>query len=241
MAHQVIPIEILPRGMINAYLVRADGGGAVLVDTGIPGKVDRIRTTLVAQGLEWRDLRTIIITHSHPDHTGNAAEVARLSGAPVMIHSLDAEAAAGREKKPFNPTGIMGRVLRHIGPKTPPPPVEADVRLEGPGPFDLTAVGLLGARAILTPGHTMGSLSVLLPDGTAICGDLLISGILLGGIALKGWVRRSLTEEDPTAIAASLTNLIERGATRFHLGHGGPLARPAVERHILRELRLVAS
>ena len=82
-----------------------------------------------------------------------------------------------------------------------------------------------------TPGHTPGSLSVLLDDGAVLAGDLAASGILLGGIALKGRPKPPPFEEDPLQVARSLKFLLSKGAKRFYLGHGGPLDAGVIERY----------
>ncbi|MCW1932754.1 MBL fold metallo-hydrolase [Pararhodobacter zhoushanensis] len=67
-----------------------------------------------------------------------------------------------------------------------------------------------------------------------IAGDLLASGILLGGIALRGRPKSPPFEEDRAAVAASLRRLLAMGCETFYLGHGGPLPAAAVRRHIER-------
>ena len=90
-----------------------------------------------------------------------------------------------------------------------------------------------------TPGHTPGSISVLLPNGDVLAGDLVIGGIsFLGGIARLGHARKPPFEDDPGAVRQSLTELLDRGASRFFVGHGGPLMAQEVRRYIAREPRL---
>ena len=82
-----------------------------------------------------------------------------------------------------------------------------------------------------TPGHTSGSLSVELASGDALVGDLIASGVLLGGVIRTGRAIRPPFEDDPATVSAQLLDLVDAGMTRFHMGHGGPLPAAEVRRH----------
>lgn len=84
-----------PVGPVNAYVLRPAGatsgpvGPLTLVDTGPAWDPAReaLRQGLVAQGLAVKDIELIVITHPHLDHYGQAAELARESGARVVAHA----------------------------------------------------------------------------------------------------------------------------------------------------------
>jgi hydroxyacylglutathione hydrolase len=90
-----------------------------------------------------------------------------------------------------------------------------------------------------TSGHTCGSLSVVLHDGQALVGDLVSSGVLLGGIALTGRSKSPPFEDDPHQVADELERLASGGSTTFYMGQGGPLPKAEVLRHV-RRLRMSA-
>lgn len=102
---------------------------------------------------------------------------------------------------------------------------------------DLAPEGF-SARVVHTPGHTPGSVSVLLETGHVIAGDLVSSGILLGGIVRKGRPKPPPFEEDPQGVATSLRRLLAEGMHSFHLGHGGPLPAKTVRRFVERVQKL---
>jgi hydroxyacylglutathione hydrolase len=223
-------IPALPFGMLNAFLLKADKG-AILIDTGLPNALGKIKTSLAGLGMGLKDLRLIIVTHGHIDHAGSAKAVADASGAPVLVHALDLPYCQGVAPI-LRPSGPFGRLFQMTGAiEMPFASFEPDILVSDAGPFDLARFGVAG-QVVLTPGHTPGSVSVLLENGDVFAGDLLASGILLGGIALKGRPKSPPFEEDPKAAAASLTDLLNRGAKRFFLGHGGPLGPAAIRRHI---------
>ena len=74
--------------MVNAHLLVAPAG-CVLVDTGLPGSKQKIRKALRRNGMNFGDIRLIIIiiiiTHAraHLDHAGSALAMRKLSGAPL--------------------------------------------------------------------------------------------------------------------------------------------------------------
>ena len=99
-------------------------------------------------------------------------------------------------------------------------------------------------------GLVLAALAVLLvpllaeldpAGGDVLAGDLAIGGILIGGIVRLRHARKPPFEDDPMGVRRSLVQLLDRGATRFHVGHGGPLTAAAVRSYIAREPRLAPS
>ena len=74
----------------------------------------------------------------------------------------------------------------------------------------------------------------------ALVGDLLASGILLGGIAMKGRAQRPPFEDDPILVANELQRMVDSGMTRFYMGHDGPLPANEVRRHIATLVKVAA-
>ncbi len=62
---------------------------AVLIDTGLVGEMPRLEKTLREIKLNWSDIKAILLTHGHLDHTGNLARLKELTGAPVLAHPLE--------------------------------------------------------------------------------------------------------------------------------------------------------
>jgi glyoxylase-like metal-dependent hydrolase (beta-lactamase superfamily II) len=69
---------------------------AVLIDTGLVGECGRLASTLSALGLTWRDIRAILLTHGHLDHTGNLAFLKQQTGAPLYAHPAEQAHIDGR-------------------------------------------------------------------------------------------------------------------------------------------------
>ena len=223
-------IPILPLGMVNAHLIRS-AAGCVLVDAGIPGSERRIRRVLARNGLTFADIKLIVITHAHTDHAGSAAQLRLLSGAPILAHEADADFYNRKRPMTFCPTGLVGRLfLRTPAPHQPYEGFVPDITMRNGDEISLLNFGVDGVVRH-TAGHTPGSIAVELSSRDALVGDLIASGILIGGIAFTGRAIRPPFEDDPQTVARELERLVQVGAKRFHLGHGGPLEAAEVLRH----------
>jgi len=88
---KIIRIPILPFRMVNCFLILG-AEGCVLVDTGLPGSESKIGNVLEKNGLSFKDIKLIVITHAHVDHAGSAARMRELSGAPIVAHEGDPQA-----------------------------------------------------------------------------------------------------------------------------------------------------
>ncbi|MDE2347103.1 MAG: MBL fold metallo-hydrolase [Gammaproteobacteria bacterium] len=229
-ATEIIPIPILPLGMVNAFLIRSEAS-CVLVDAGIPGSEGKIARVLNRHSLSFKDIKLVIVTHAHTDHAGSAARLRKLSGAPILAHKGDADFYSRKEPMRYCPTSWFGRIFV----KTPVPhePYEGfvpDMMMKNGDSVNLLDFGIDGVVRH-TAGHTPGSIAVELESRDALVGDLIASGILLGGIAFKGRAIRPPFEDDPQTVSRELTRMVHGGAKRFYMGHGGPLEATEVMRH----------
>ena len=202
-------------GYVNAYLVVTDDG-LVLVDTGLPKTHAKLLGALADAQRRVGDIRAVLVTHWHDDHTGGLAMVRTASGARVVAHAVDAPVVDGSRPAPLKP--IM-RIAKPFLGATAPAPVDEVITEDGP-------FSVPGCTALNTPGHTMGHVSYLLDraDGVLFAGDAAGSG--------RGEVRPSprVVTADRDAAARSLAKLagLRFGAAVF--GHGTPITGDAVAR-----------
>ena len=235
---QIIRIPILPFGMVNAHLIRGEGG-CILVDAGIPGSETKIERMLARHGLSFKDIKLIVVTHAHVDHAGSAHAIRELSRAPIVAHLDDAKHFSREVPMTYCPTGWFGRLfLKSPVPHQPYMGFEPDVLLSDSDILDLGRYGIAGMISH-TPGHTNGSISVQLSSKDALVGDLIASGVLLGGLFRTGHAIRPVFEDDPHTVGLALQRLLDSGMERFYVGHGGPLPADEVRRHVraLMEMR----
>ena len=96
-----MPIPGHTLGGVSAFLVRDDDGFA-LIDSGmdIPSCVEALEGHLDALGVPISAIHTVVATHCHPDHLGQASRLRARSGARVWLHALDAPLV-----DPAQPTG----------------------------------------------------------------------------------------------------------------------------------------
>lgn len=169
---QVVPgLWEVKLGFVNAFLLDT-GDGLALIDTGIPGSAPAIQEALRAIDRRPSDVRQILVTHSHTDHSGSLAEVKRLTGAPAAMHPLDAALVReGKTMRPLRPApGLVNAlVCRFLLPNVPTAIEAAGVEQEVQGGEALAG----GLRAIHAPGHCAGKLAFLWPGhgGVLIAAD----------------------------------------------------------------------
>jgi glyoxylase-like metal-dependent hydrolase (beta-lactamase superfamily II) len=205
----------------NAYLVK--GERPILIDTGGSGKANNIVKALATHGVRVEDLALILHTHGHGDHVGSTAALKRLHPIPAAMHPADVEMAKSGHNKPFHTSRLTARLIAPFVDR-PFEGITPEVMLDSQ--FDLTSYGVPG-EVIHTPGHTPGSVSIIFNDGQAIVGDVMMGGHL-GGAFLPHLPRVHYYYDDIAALERSRRWLLERGVTRFYVGHGGPLERAAV-------------
>ncbi len=83
-----LPISMPGLGHVNCYAL-IDPSGVALVDPGLPGE-DSWNALLRRLGqaeIPLSRVHTVIVTHSHPDHFGGAAQLREESGADVVTHA----------------------------------------------------------------------------------------------------------------------------------------------------------
>ena len=213
----------IPLGRANAFVIR--GKRPVIVDTGYPGSAPAIIDKLTENGIDPKTVSLILITHGHADHFGSAAALKQLTGAPVAIHRLDAEPMRKGQDSSLNPTGAIGRFFISLMAKRGPakaPPVKPEILIEGE--MNLNKFGVDG-KIIHTPGHTPGSVSVILPGGEVIVGDLIMKGVL------RWWQPNyPLFADNMAQLNKSIKLILQSKPARIFCGHGGPFTPKAVQK-----------
>ena len=202
-------------GFVNAYLVVTDDG-IVLVDTGLPSTHAKLQRELAEAGRSVGDIRTVLLTHWHADHTGGLPRVRATSGARVVTSAVDAPVVSGERPAPLTAIMKLTKPLTgDLGHCT------VDETLTVDGPFSVP-----GFTAVHTPGHTAGHVSYLLDrnGGFLFVGDAAASG--------KGKVRHAprVVTEDRGAAERSVAKLAGLDFDVAVFGHGAPIRGGAVER-----------
>jgi glyoxylase-like metal-dependent hydrolase (beta-lactamase superfamily II) len=214
---------------VNFYLIE-DPDGLVLVDAGLPAHLEQLGALLDDLGRSVADIRAVLLTHGHLDHTG-LAHTLQKAGADIWIHERDAgilrdgPRSVNRHAKPER--SMLPYLLRR------PSALALPLQLARSGAF--TAPAVQAARVFDTDlvlkdlpgapqaGHTPGSTAYLFADrGLLFTGDALVTADAFSGRTGPTLVCRCFTHDSRAALA-SLDRLDELPAVGVLLpGHGEP-------------------
>ncbi|SRR5713101_7099531 len=148
------PYRIYPiRGLLGYFhlLLDASRREAVVIDTGLIGEMSQLARALKDSRLDWHDIKAILLTHGHLDHTGHLFQIKQLTGAPVLAHPLEQPHINGT----FPYRGLsrvcgaleaFGRSVLRYRSVAIDEPLHAEMELPYWG----------GLRIIHLPGHTHG-------------------------------------------------------------------------------------
>lgn len=181
----------------SVYLVN----GKVLIDAGM-------NSGLIIKQLEkyikLTDLKLIILTHCHYDHTAAAAAVAEKSGAKVGIHKADLEG--------INDEYLSVSVL--FGERAPA--VKPTITYEEGNKIDIGNGEYL--EVIHTPGHSKGSICLYEPVSKSLfSGDTVFPN--------GGFGRMDFEGSEPEKMAGSIEKLTKLDVKALYSGHGAPTNR----------------
>ena len=198
----------------NCFIVREkDSRTALIVDPG--EEADRLLKAVDELGIE--KVEAILVTHTHFDHVGAVAPVARATGAPVYCPELEREVLAN----------IMDYVpWPGFGPFES---YEADHTVAGGETLELAGMKL---DVLFTPGHSPGHVTYAIRDERALfSGDVLFQGSV-GRVDLPGG--------DWPTLLSSIQSLVDEfePETVVYPGHMGitTLERERATNPFLREL-----
>ncbi len=217
-------------GVNNCYVIREKG--TIIVDGGPPGKGDDFIKELRNISVEPQEIKLIVITHGHPDHIGSAKDIKEFTGAKIAMHERDAGCLETGDWKTTHMTKAakgnswgwfmanLGRLVVPFSGKVPSTKVELMIKDDG---LPLKDYGISG-QIVYTPGHTLGSISVLLDSGEAFVGDLAMNRL-----PMTRKPGLPILAEDIDRVKESWRRIIELGATMVYPGHGKAFSIEAIK------------
>lgn len=221
-----VSIYPIPLGLDRCYLIQDKGG--IIVDGGFPRKARAFKKAIEVIRIKPDEIRLIVLTHGHFDHVGSAKEIREITGARIAIHRHDKDYL--ERGLVVWPPGVTawGHIIRlALAPFAPflfPfAPTQVDVVLGDEG-LPLAEYGIPG-KVIHTPGHTLGSVSVLLETGDAFVGCLAMNGLpfrLSPGLPIFA--------EDLEKLKESWRLLLDQGARTIYPAHGEPFSADIIRK-----------
>ena len=197
----------------NCHIARLDGGdSAVVIDPG-----DEAEVLIDAIGKLGVEVAAILLTHTHFDHVGAVAPVARATGAEGWVPEIE---------KP-----VLADIMRFVpwpgfGPYES---YDADETLEGGERLQLAGFDI---EVLFTPGHSPGHVTYAIEsEGALFSGDVLFQDSV---------GRTDLPGGDGPTLMASIAMLLERfdDETAVYPGHMGltTLGRERASNPFLQDL-----
>jgi len=168
-------ISVSPEVTVDrfAFVYLIFGDSIHLIDSGVAGSESIIWEYIQKQGREPKEVSTLILTHSHPDHIGAARSIKSQTGCIIFAHKHEQNWIEDTELQ-FNDRPVPGFQTLVEGP------VEVDNLVDGGEILELEKDII--CRIMHTPGHSKGSISLLFEeekslftaDALAFPGDLPI-------------------------------------------------------------------
>ena len=204
----------------NSFLICSENGN-LLVDTGRVSSYNQLQKNIRTLHIKPESIGLLIPTHTHYDHCQNAFAIKEQTNCNVVVSEKEvAYAKCGFTPLP-NGTFALTRMISNLGKwmserKFGYKPFSADLLIAEE--LDLEPFNI---KVIPTPGHSPGSISVIVEDEIAIVGDTLF-----------GVFRKSVFPpfaDDVNEMIVSWGRLLETGCNIFLPGHGHEIERDLLQ------------
>ena len=221
-------------GDVNVYLIKEDP--ITLIDVGPKTKeaAAALREKLGRHGVQFSDVRRIVLTHAHEDHCGLAKQVRdEANNAEILIHEWETGHLFGRlahdeHRQLMLRSGVPDAVFSDM--KTLYEEVSLLTDSLEDGEFSALSDEMelefeSGSLKVLhTPGHTPGSCSFAREaDRTLICGDCVLKRITPNPIVSPDPVDPTKRFKSLAEYLVSLAKLRSFSPTLAYGGHGEPV------------------
>jgi len=220
-------IYTIPLGVEHGYIIQ--GEGVVMIDGGAPNKAKAFIKGLKKTSIKPEEIKLIIITHGHWDHIGSAKDIKDITGAKIAMHKREKDWLE-KSLKPLPPGvtrwgKIFAKTMALFTPFIHVPATRVDIIL-GDEDFSLAEFGIAG-KVVSTPGHSPGSVSVVLDTGDAFVCDLAMNAFPM---CLSPSV--PIFAEDMQKVKDSWKLIFDCGVKTIYPAHGNPFSAEIMPRMI---------
>ncbi len=220
-----INIFPIPLGFDCCYIIKDQG--VIMIDGGAPKKSKYFIKGIKKLAIKPEDINLIVITHGHWDHIGSVKAIKDITGAKIAMHYNEKDWLE-KSLKPM-PPGVTpwGRIfytiMKLFAPLINIPATEVDIVLGDEG-LSLAEYGISG-KVVYTPGHSSGSVSVLLETGDVFVGDLAMNKF-----PLRFSPGLPILAEDFHQVKKSWKLLLDQGTKTIYPAHGKPFPADVIRK-----------
>ncbi|MGV8075064.1 MAG: MBL fold metallo-hydrolase [Syntrophobacteraceae bacterium] len=205
----------------NYYLLKCNEG-FLLIDAGWVGKYEKFKKKLGRLSIGIDSIRYILLTHHHHDHAALVQNIRNETNCKIIVHKdetgyIEKGITYVGETHQFN--NCLKLLDRLVSPfiKFNYDPIalnEVDVIITD-GDYDIYDLTGIRGKVVHTPGHSKGSISLLLEDGNSFVGD-----VAMNIMKVFGHQYRPVEAEDYADIYRSWGKLIQGGTKTVYPAHG---------------------
>jgi hydroxyacylglutathione hydrolase len=212
-------------GRSNSYLIHTKKGN-LLVDTGPTSSFRNLLCNLQKYGLQLQNIDFLLLTHSHFDHCQNAHLIREQSKCKICASKYETDFM----KHGYTPlpkgTFLYTRLLSNIGNKIGPKrfgymPFTPDINVSEQSDPENYPI-----KIIATPGHSEGSISVIVDNEIAIVGDTLF-GVFKNSVFPP-------FADDTSELIKSWKKLLSTQCHTFLPGHGSEISRDLLQKEFIK-------
>lgn len=215
-------------GRSNVFLL-SDGKRNILIDTSVPRLWKKLQIRLDSLGIKTVDY--LILTHAHFDHAGNASRIREKFNSSVIVHKEEAvQLSIGDNVVPEGTNFITRHLVKLFGKR-----VFSILRYDPCIPdiltgsvYDFNETGF-NAYLLHTPGHTVGSVSLIIDNEVALVGDAMFG--------VFRWSVFPPFAQDKDLMVRSWGKLLETECSVFLPSHGTANNRIIIQKEYNKRFR----
>jgi len=202
-------------GRSNSFLINSQNN-YILIDTGRTNSWKEL-TNKLDDILDENKLSCLILTHTHFDHVENAAKIKKKYGSTIITHKSEADYIKhGNSPLPKGTNLATGFMVNVIGKKLQYKYENVNSDIVVDEKYNLHYFGF-NACIIHTPGHSKGSMSIIIDNEIAIVGDAMFG--VFGNSVYPPFA------DDPKIMIESWDKLINTNCNLFLPGHGKEISQ----------------